>query len=74
MKVKGFVVLCGPNFGKWKDKEGAETRFAFNHKFFELEDQARDSVRISVQKCKSKGWTLDDIKIVRIECEGKELS
>lgn len=73
MKVKGFLVLFGPEFGKWKSKEDVEMRYAFNSKFFELEDEARASLRISLEKAKKHNWLWDDYKIVRIEAEGREL-
>lgn len=74
MTIKGFLVLFGPEFGKWKDKDGTERRYEFNSKFFEFEEQAEKSLGISLQKARKHGWEWTDYKMVRIECEGKELT
>jgi hypothetical protein len=73
MKIKGFLLIFGPEFGKCTNREGVEMRYAFNHKFFELEEEAQESLQISLQKAKRHNWNWEDYKIVRIDCEGKVL-
>ncbi len=74
MKIKGFLVLFGPNFGKWKDAHAdVETDHKFLNKFFLLQDDAEASVTISREKSRKHKGMWHDYQIVRIECEGKVL-